>query len=553
MKASNNYSVSDYIIQRLQELGIEYSFGVPGDYILSFVHKIANSDIKWIGTCNELNAGYAADGYARIKGIGVAVVTYGVGAFSILNAVAGAYSEQVPLIIISGAPHSARRRSNALMHHLIQDYFLQHEIFKKITVDSGILNNPYAAPEEIDRIISNCIKHKKPVYIEIPIDIAESPCDEPKPLNLVQIRYSDPDNLKECVKEAVEMFNRAKNPVVIAGVELLRFGLAKEAMNLVEQLEVPFATTVASKSVLPELHPQFIGMYQGSWSRKEIKEQIENSDCVLSLGVWLTDFDTGGFTSKIDEQNVISANYEELKIKRHYFKNINLADFINKFAETADARSYLTSHPYKSYTTKEKFIPEKDKIITAERFYRSLNGFLTDNMVLLAEPGDAICAISEMEIEEANNFIVQAYYLSIGYCTPASLGVSLADKRKRAVVLTGDGAFQMTAQEISNLIRFKCNPIFFLINNKGYLIERMLHDDGPFNDIQNWSYHKLPSVMGENVIGLCVRTEEELAIALETASKEREKFIFIELQFKNHDCSAGLYRLGETFKKLAGH
>lgn len=549
--SKDNFIVNTYIIHRLEELGIENVFGVPGDYVLDFLDYLCKSNLKWVGTCNELNAGYCADGYARVKGIGAAVVTYGVGGFSILNAVSGAYAEQVPMIVISGAPHSARRRANALVHHLTNDYFLQYDIFRKVTVDAVMLSNPLTAPEEIDRVLRNCIMQKRPVYIELPLDVGKMQCKSPAPFIMPEPPKSDYEALLECVEEASERINNAKNPVILVGVEILRFGLQKETMDLVEKIELPFATTISSKAALPELHPQFMGIYQGSMSRPEVKNQIETSDCVISLGVWLTDFDTGGFTAYIDEKNLINANSEQVKIRRHSYSNIQLGDFIKLLAERIKPRSYLLSHPHARFTPSGEFNVNKEGKITAKRFYDRLNRFLEDDMVLLAEPGDAICAVPELQIEEADNFISQAYYLSIGFCTPASLGVTLANPSKRAIVLSGDGAFQMTANEISTHMKNNSNAVFFIINNDGYLIERLLHEDGPYNDIQQWKYAQLPKVFGDNAICLDVWTEGDLENSLDIIKKEKDKLIFIELHFEKYDCSIALHRLGENFRKLA--
>lgn len=351
------------------------------------------------------------------------------------------------------------------------------------------------------------------------------------------------------MNEATERLNSAKNPVVLVGLETLRLGLTKSVLKLVESLELPFATTISSKSALPEFHPQFIGMYQGSMSPANVKKQIESSDCVLSLGVWMTDFDTGGFTTFLDEMNVINVTNESIKIKRHNYNNVWIGDFINELTETAKPRDYLASHPAKPFTAKLQYVAKENETLTAKHFYERLNHFLDDDMILIAEPGDSISGAAELQIEEADNYIVQTYYLSIGYCTPAALGVALAKPDKRAVVLTGDGAFQMTAQEVSSMVRHKTNVIIFLINNEGYLIERLLHEDGYYNDIQNWKYHKLPGVFGENSIGIKVETECDLEKALTTAKNEKVKVIFIEIIIKDNQCSDTLLQLAANLRK----
>ena len=549
MEAS--FTVSRYLLDRLREVGIEHLFGVPGDYVLDFLDEVIASPIRWVGTCNELNAGYAADGYARMNGVGAAVVTYGVGGLSILNAVAGAFAEQVPLIVISGAPPARRRESGALVHHLISDYYLQLEIYRKVTVASAILTDPATAPDEIDRVIQTCIARKLPVYLELPADTALAPCRAPQPLPALSISPSDEDSLAECVAEAAAMIDRSSNPLVLAGVELLRLGLGGPALHLVESAELPFATMLSSKSVLPELHPQFMGIYQGGWSRESVRQQVEGSDCLLSLGVWMTDLDTGLFSVNLDNRRMIAAGGGEVRIGSHYYRQIRLEDFLTRLAREVSPRSYLASHPVDAYRRRTAFVPEASRPLTAARLYECLDSYLDDSMVLLSEPGDSFCAAPDFHVEEAENFIVQVFYSSIGYCTPAALGVALARPAKRPVVLTGDGAFQMTAQEVSTLIRERLPAVFVLINNDGYLIERMLHEDGPYNDIQMWQYSRLPEVFGNGApaIGIRATTEEELQQAMVTAVQARDKLVFIEACLAGRDCSAGLERLGKAYRK----
>ena len=544
-------TISQYLLHRLKEAGIHHLFGVPGDYVLDFLDEVLASPLQWVGTCNELNAGYAADGYARMTGAGAAVVTYGVGGLSILNAVAGAYAERVPLIVISGAPPSHRRDAGALVHHLIAGYDVQLEIFKKVTVDAAIITSADSAPDAIDRVIMNAVIHKLPVYIELPVDMAHVPCRPPRPVSHSRQRISDPESLEECVEEAARILDAAANPVVLAGVELLRFGLGPAALNLVEAVEIPFSTMLSSKCVLPEMHPQFIGIYQGSWSREAVKRQVESSDCLLSLGVWITDLDTGLFSMNFDNRRIIDAGDGDVRIGRHFYHDVQLGDFIRALAKKAKTRLYMNSHPEETRRPRGLFVPEKDRILSASRFYECVNSFLDDHMVLLAEPGDAFCAAPEFHIEEAENFIVQAYYTSIGFCTPAALGVAMASPKKRPVILTGDGAFQMTAQELSTLIRQRCPAVVILINNDGYLIERVLHEDGLYNDIQMWNYASLPAAFGgtDHVIGIRADNEEDLAQAFLTAAAEKSKLVFIEARLPNRDCSEGLTRLGESFRR----
>ncbi len=549
---SEGCTVSRYLLHRLQEAGVNHLFGVPGDYVLDFLDDVINSPIQWVGTCNELNAGYAADGYGRLNGVGAAVVTYCVGGFSILNAVAGAYAEQVPLIVISGAPSRVRREAGALVHHLVADYYLQLEVFRKVTVDAAMLTNPDTAPDEIDRVISACLLRKLPVYLELAADVALAPCRRPTPLTPRKGAVSHEQTLRECVEEAAGLLNRAECPVLLAGMQLHRLDLGNDTLKLVEHAEIPFATMLSSKSVLPEYHPQFIGLYQGGWSREAVRNQVEASDCLLALGAVMTDLDTGLFSNNLDNNRMITAGDATVRIRGHYYDGVQMGDFIRALRPLVKPRSYLASHPAEAYRMRKTFVPEENRTLTALRMYEALNGFLDDGMILLAEPGDAFCAAADFSIEEAENFIVQSFYSSIGYCTPAALGAALARPGKRPVVLTGDGAFQMTAQEVSTLIRLRIPAVFFLINNDGYLVERVLHEDGPYNDIQMWDYARLPEVFGgeDAAVGIRVTTEEELQRALETAVRTQDRLVFIELCLPDRDCSEGLSNLGSSFRQL---
>jgi TPP-dependent 2-oxoacid decarboxylase len=255
----------------------------------------------------------------------------------------------------------------------------------------------------------------------------------------------------------------------------------------------------------------------------------------------------------IDNRRTIAADGGQVRIGSHYYHNVQLADFIERLTAVVQPRSYLSSHPGKSYQPQKDFVPEPSTLLTASRLYECLNSHLDDETILLAEPGDAFGAAPDFNIEEADNFIVQNYYCSIGYCTPAALGVGLARPDKRPLVLTGDGAFQMTAQEVSSLIRQRCPALIVVINNDGYLVERLLHEDGPYNDLQMWNYANLPGVFDREsfAIGLKVTTEEELENAMKLAAQERKKLVLIEACLPNRDCSSGLARLGEAFKQAS--
>jgi indolepyruvate decarboxylase len=297
------------------------------------------------------------------------------------------------------------------------------------------------------------------------------------------------------------------------------------------------------------MHPQFVGVYMGALSRDAVRTQMEKTDGLLMLGAMSTDVNTGGFTAHLPQDNTTRANMDRVQIRNHHYEQVWLGDYISALTKALVPRSYLCSHPSNPHRVRGELEVQTDEPLRVSRFYARLNRFLTDNMVLMAETGDAMFAASELYIEEPENFISQAYYLSIGYCLPASLGVALARPQKRVVLLEGDGAFQMTAQELSTLLREGCNPIIFLLNNDGYVIERLIHD-GPYNDIQRWSYHPLPQAFAGDALSLEVRTEGELEQALTSTAEHPDKLIFINLYLPPDEGSEALERLCTRLREL---
>jgi TPP-dependent 2-oxoacid decarboxylase len=542
-------TVGRYLLRRLEEAGLEHMFGVPGDYVLDFMDRVVESRIRLIGTCNELNAGYAADAYARLKGIGAACVTYGVGGLSILNAASGACAECVPVVFISGAPRASQRLAGTHMHHTLSRYQLQLEIFARVTVDSATLTNPHTAPEEIDRVLVNCLSERLPVYLELPVDMVDAPCRAPAALDFHRPRSSHAPALRECVREVATLTDAARRPVLLAGVEVHRFGLGDALRRLAEKTRIPFATTIDGKSALPEQHPLFIGVYMGALSRDAVKAQVEGSDALLCFGAMTTDINTGGFTARLPEQNIVRAHKDRVRVSNHFYEQIWMGDLIEALRAGLRPHRGTLDHPVDPHAARGAYTADSSAPVRVARFYDRLNRFLRPDHLVLAETGDAMFAASELYIGDPEGFVSQAYYLSIGYALPATLGVCLARPDKRAVLLQGDGSFQMTAQELSTLLRQRCNPIIFLLNNDGYVIERLIHD-GPYNDIQPWRYHALPAAFGGDALTVEVRTEGELEDALTEAAENPGRLVFINLHLPPTEGSAALERLCAALRQL---
>ncbi|WP_347986441.1 thiamine pyrophosphate-binding protein [Methylomonas sp. AM2-LC] len=545
---TSQFTVANYLISRLQEIGVDHLFGVPGDFVLGFLNQVLKSDLKYIGTCNELNAAYAADGYARIRGIGAFCSTYGVGELSAINGVAGAFAERVPLVVITGSPSTINFRNRPLLHHTMGDYQIPLRMYEKITAASTELVSADTAAAEIDRVLTICVSHQQPVYISIPADVVMMPCQPPKPFRFPTTLGSDPDTLGEAINEALQMLNNARQPVIIGDVELIRFKLQQDFANLLDKTGFPYATMMLGKSVLSEQHPQFIGLFEGERSRDYVKNRVNSADCILQLGAVLTDFNTGGFTANLDETKTINANIRSVRIKHHYYENVSLHDFIAGLTEKISRRDPVTLNIQSAkdgcvHRCAELYIPDPQKVLTIQRFFDRMSHFIADDAIVVAETGVALFSAAEMLMPNGATFIGQTFYGSIGYTIGATLGASMAAKHRQVVLFVGDGSFQVTGQDLSTMIRNHLKPIIFLLNNEGYTIERVISDHA-YNDLQPWKYHKLVEVFGGG-LGIDVRTEGELEAALAKATAADE-LVFIEIHTDRLDCPESLRSAGRS-------
>lgn len=544
-------TVAGYILERLKQAGLRHAFGVPGDYVLSFLDRLIASGIDFVGTCNELNAGYAADAYARINGIGCICVTWGVGGFSAMNAVAGAYAEQVPLVVLVGGPRTTQRRSSMLLHHGVGDFGTMKRAYEAVTVASVLLDRAADAPQRIDHAIVRCMTEKRPVMIEIPADMVDAPCDPPGAFPGHEPPLSDASALAEGVDEALALLARARRPVILAGVELHRYGLMRELDALVAASRLPVATTLLGKTVISERHPQAIGVYEGYTSRDAVRAVVEGADVLLCLGAWMSDINFGVHSGLLDGGRLILANSGRLKISQHVYEQVWIGDVVKQLAARMPAGG-LPHPPFARVAdvVGDGFVAEPGRPITVARLMRRMNDFIGDDTTVIAETGDSLFAAADLVMHHDVGFIGQAFYLSIGYALPATLGAALADPGRRPLAFIGDGAFQMTAQELSSLIRRRIDAVILLMNNDGYTTERVIHD-GPYNDIQPWAYHRLPEVMGGGW-GVRVSTEDELEQALARTRGDGTGPALIEVMLDRADTTQALQRLGAALSPDRG-
>ena len=546
VSAPEGLSIGQYLISRLADYGIQHVFGLPGDYVLAFYSMLEHSEIKLVSCTREDCAGFAADAYARVHGMGAVCVTYGVGGLSLANSIAGAYAEQSPVIVISGATGLKERVNNPLLHHRVRDWSTQLDVFDKLCAASLELNDPVTAFRDIDYALDIAHRFKRPVYLEVPRDMVgvvpeHSRNFAPPPIE------SDPEALAEAIREATARIEKAKQPVIVAGVELHRYGLQGETLALANATGIPITASMLAKSVISETHPLYLGLYEGAMGREQISSFVEQSDCVILLGTMLTDVNLGIFTAKLNLANSILATSEELRISHHHFHNVLIEDFIQGLAESCPKARKQTLPPGPS-VAREPFILEKDRLITTTRLVRRIDESLDDKTIVIADVGDALFASSELVIRGQTEFLSPAYYTSMGFAVPAAIGAKMARPDLKTIVLVGDGAFQMTGMELSTIIKHQLAATIIVLDNGGYGTERLIHE-GRFNDINVWQYQMLPQVLGGGK-GYEVRTEGEFDKALSAAQSNETEVNLIRVHIGREDHSLTLDRLGAGLAKI---
>ncbi|WP_447970178.1 alpha-keto acid decarboxylase family protein [Nitrospira sp. M1] len=540
-------TIGSLLLKRLHNLGLHHIFGIPGDYVLTLYKLIEESPVQHIGTTREDCAGFAADAYARIHGIGGVCVTYCVGGLNIVNATACAYAERSPVVVLSGSPGKAERIQNPFLHHMVRDHTTQREVFDKVTVASVILDDPAMAEQDIDRALAALRRYKRPIYLEIPRDMVLTPVDiqsstAPKETEC----SSDPVALKEAVGEVQEILADSERPVLLAGAEIYRFGLQEDLRQLVERMHVPIATTLLGKSVIQEDHPLYIGVYGELVGREDVLAFVDEADCLLTMGTVLTDIDDIKVHTKLlASGRTINATADAITIKHHRYDDVRFEDFVRALSSAP-----LPSFPTRPLPKQDPRLfeePSSSTPVTLHSLFGHIDSQLTENHLVIADVGESLFASADLHVHQSAEFLSPAYYTSMGFSMPAALGAGFADPSKRIVVLVGDGAFQMTGTELSTCLRHGQAPIVIVLNNHGYTTEREILE-GPFNDLQEWHYEKICDLIGGG-IGLLIRTYDELVKGLNRAMGDEKNIYILNVFLDPADRSTAMTRVAQRLAK----
>lgn len=537
--------VSRFLVERLENAGVKHVFGLPGDYVLDFYKELwDNKNIQVINNTDENHSGFAADAYARVKGVGCVVVTYNVGASKVINAVQCAYAERSPLIVISGAPGMDERGEGILLHHMVGSFNSQKKMFDNITCASVVLDNPVTAGFQIDQALEALQHYKRPIYIELPRDVAKKAIsyDVYKQGTPVAPK-SDAENLEEAIKEVQDWIAQAERPVILAGVELARYDLGSELIRFARKVNIPVATTLLSKSVINESDPLFAGIYAGASSEPETRDLVESSDCLLMFGVMLTDLTLCFKPSKFKKRQTVVSSVDGLKVRNHAYTDVQFRDFCLALFKSELAPKTLPALPPTKVVTKFEVVP--DAKITSRRLFHKINTILGDSKAVVADVGDSMFGAMDLVVQH-HHFLCPAFYTSMGSAIPGALGVQTAKPTVRPIVIVGDGGFQMSCSELSTILERHLNPIIFILNNGGYTTERFLLD-GDFNNLRNWSYHRIGELMN-GIQGALVQTEQDLEDCVKLALDSDKPFV-INVKIDRTDVSPCLKRMTQALGK----
>ncbi|MDK8666751.1 thiamine pyrophosphate-binding protein [Corynebacterium propinquum] len=539
-------TIGDFLVRRLKEIGITEVIGVPGDFNLNWLEQIEAADgIRFVGSTNELNAAYAADGYSRARGVSCLLTTYGVGELSALNGLAGAACEHIPLVSIAGAPPLFATEKRWLLHHTLADgnFGNMLDSLRPFTALAERIT-PMNAVDEIDRALRTCLREKRPVHLQLPSDISHLSINVPdEPLD-TSLEPSDPVQLEAVLERLVQEFVAAENPVLLVDQDAQRHGFLDLFAQLVDKIQLPYAQMASGKALLSEQHPLFLGTYNGKASWPGVRERVEGSDFLLTCTPRFIEVNSGSFSHELHEENIVDFGDQHVNIYGEHIVGLDTTEVLAGLVERLPAADRPLDAT--AVAAPEPFEVQAGTELTQARLWPQVREFIRPGDTVIAEAGTSNIGLGPQRMPENVRYINSAIWGSIGYTLPALLGSQMADADTRHLLFIGDGSFQLTAQELSTILREKQKPIIVLLNNRGYTIERyILGMDREYNDIADWAYHKLPEVFvpGTEMVSYTARTEDELADAF-TAINNSAKGAFLEIHLDPEDAPAGLQAFG---------
>ncbi|ELY4071300.1 indolepyruvate decarboxylase [Cronobacter sakazakii] len=531
-----HYCIADYLLDRLAGCGVKHLFGVPGDYNLLFLDNvIAHPRITWVGCANELNSAYAADGYARCNGIGALLTTYGVGELSALNAIAGSYAEAVPVLHIVGAPCQAAQRKGEVLHHTLGDGDFHHfmRIAREVTAAQGWLT-PANACSEIDRVIAEMLRTRRPGYLVLPTDVASAPAVAPVNAITVPRPQGDDAQLAAFREAAQARFASAGRVALLADFLAQRFGVQNGLHQWLDDTPMPHSSLLMGKGVLDETKPGFTGTYSGAASDPAVCQAIEEADLVICVGVQFADTITAGFTQRLTRDQTIDIQPWATRVGDRWFSGIAMDQAVAILHDIARRHSARLPPPDVAPPVAK---PTTAGALNQQNFWPLIETFLQPGDIIAVDQGTAAFGAAALRLPAGCDFLVQPLWGSIGYALPAAFGAQTACPNRRVVLITGDGAAQLSIQEMGSMLRDGQAPVVIVLNNDGYTVERAIHGATQrYNEIAPWQWTKLPHALHADSQAQSWRVSDaaQLKEVLERLSRP-ERLSLIEVMLPRDD------------------
>lgn len=549
-----------YLFERLNQLSVQTIFGLPGDFNLALLDKIYEVDgMRWAGNANELNAAYAADGYSRLKGLACLVTTFGVGELSALNGVGGAYAEHVGMLHVVGVPSISSQAKQLLLHHTLGngDFTVFHRMSNNISHTTAFISELNSAPAEIDRCIREAYVNQRPVYLGLPsnfvdLNVPASLLDTPIDLSL---KKNDPEAQEEVIETVSEMISKATNPVILVDACASRHDCKEEVRQLINATNFPVFVTPMGKSGVNESHPRFGGVYVGTLSEPAVKEAVESSDLILSVGALLSDFNTGSFSYSYKTKNIVEFHSDYTKIRQATFPGVQMKEALQKLLSVVgNVVGNYKPVPVPSFKKVEADGP--NSAISQEWLWSRVSSWFREGDVIITETGTSAFGIVQSRFPDNCVGISQVLWGSIGFTVGATLGAVMAaqeiDPKKRVILFVGDGSLQLTVQEISTMCKWENTPYLFVLNNDGYTIERLIHGEtASYNDIQPWKNLNLLDLFNaKDSEAIRVSTVGEVEqLFQDPAFNENSKIRMVEVMLPKMDAPLNLVKQAEFSSK----
>ncbi|WP_305856816.1 indolepyruvate/phenylpyruvate decarboxylase [Balneatrix alpica] len=541
-------NLAELILHSLKAHGAQAIFGIPGDFALPFFKVLEESELLPLYTLShEPGIGFAADACGRFQGgLGVAAVTYGAGALNMVNPVAGAYAEKVPLVVLAGAPGEAESANGMLLHHQVKTLDSQFRIYEEITCAQARLHDPATAAAELARVLRTCLEESRPVLIEIPRDQVFKPV--PNSLDDIPVLPASPyrqEAVEACAEAILRKLDQAIRPTLLVGVEIRRFGLEAKVAELASRLQMPVVTTFMGRGLLASTPVQVLGTYLGAACEERVRLQVEQSDGLFMLGVILSDTNFAISVEKIQDCHAIHAADRCVRLGYHEYANIPLTALLDALLARLPATAW---QPMQAIAPTAPARPPQRSAqpapLSPVDIAQAISALMQRHgkMPIASDMGDCLFTALDMDYTE---LVAPGYYATMGYGVPAGLGIQAASGQ-RPLILVGDGAFQMTGWELGNCRRYGWNPIVVVFNNASWEMLRVFQPESRFSQLGEWDYHSLANALGGR--GQRVHNRADLDAALESAWQDKSGFQLVEVMLQPGQLSSTLSRFVESFK-----